>query len=83
LIGESHQTARALKLLKNKDQPHYVFARLSAQDIRDLVERDGRTNAELEQRMHADQAEKKRAAAARISLPLNEESAEATKDSNY
>ena len=61
MIGESHQTARALKLLKNKDQPHYVFARLSAQDIRDLVERDGRTNAELEQRMHADQAEKKRA----------------------
>ena len=76
LIGENHQTARALKPLKNRDQPHDVLAGLSAQGIRDLVELDGRTNAELEQRMHADQAEKKRAAAARISLSLNKESAD-------
>jgi hypothetical protein len=83
LIGESHQTARQLKPLKNRDQPHYVFARLSALEIRDLVDLDGRTNAELEQRMHSDQAEKKPGPTAGISLPLNEESAEATKDPNY
>ena len=83
LIGESDQTARQLKPLKNREQPHYVFARLNALEIRDLVDLDGRTNAELEQRMHSDQAEKKPGPTAGISLPLNEESAEATKDPNY
>jgi len=34
LIGISPQTARPLKHLKNRDQPHYVFARLSALEIR-------------------------------------------------
>lgn len=59
LIGEDHQTASRLKPGKNKGQPHYVFARLTAQEIRALVELDGCKNAELEQRMADDEIAKK------------------------
>ena len=80
LIGQSHQSARRLKPIKNKDQPHYVFARLSAAEIRDLVNLDGRSNAELQQRLAADQAAQQPGAAAGLPLPLKNEPSEAAKD---
>jgi subtilisin family serine protease len=83
LIGQSHQSARRLKPLKNKDQPHYVFARLSAAEIRDLVDLDGRSNAELQQRLAADQAAQQPGAAAGLPLPLKSEPAEAAKDPHH
>ena len=48
-----------MKPLKNRDQPHDVLARLNAEDIGDLVDLDGRTNADREQHKHSDQADKK------------------------
>jgi subtilisin family serine protease len=39
-----------LKPGKNEDQPHYVFARLTADVTKTLVELDGLQNAELQQR---------------------------------
>jgi len=83
LIGESYESARRLKRLKNKDQPHYVFARLTAQEIRDLVDLDGRTNSELQQRMAADQASGYPGLAAGLALPFTSESAEDLKNPNY
>lgn len=83
LIGESYESARRLKRLKNKDQPHYVFARLTAQEIRDLVDLDGRTNSELQQRMAADQASGHPGVAAGLTLPLTSESAEDLKNPNH
>jgi serine protease AprX len=55
LLGTDRKDAR-LKPGKNKDQPHYVFARLTAETIKALVELDGLHNRELEQREQADRA---------------------------
>lgn len=83
LIGEDHRTASRLKPGKNKDQPHYVFARLTAQEIRALVELDGRKNAELKQRMADDEVAKKPGPLAGLKIPLNAETPEAVAQPGY
>ena len=51
LIGQSHQSARRLKPLKNKDQPHYVSARPPPADTPDLVALAGSSHATLHARL--------------------------------
>ncbi len=55
LLGTDLKDAR-LKPGKNEDQPHYVFARVTADVIKTLVELDGLHNAELDQWERAEQA---------------------------
>jgi hypothetical protein len=83
LIGTDYREAPRLKPLKNKDQPHYVFARLTAAEIRALVELDGRKNAELKQRMAEDLAAQKPGALAGLKIPLNVEMPGAAKNPHH
>lgn len=84
LLGEADQQAAArLKPHKNKDQPHYVFARLKAQEIRDLVSLDGRTNAELEQWEEKELQLGIPRATRGLRIPRNQEPANAADDPQY
>ncbi|MFM7177790.1 MAG: S8 family serine peptidase [Bacteroidota bacterium] len=84
LIGQRPEEAPRLKHQKNKDQPHYVFARLNAAEIRALVELDGLRNIALEERMAADRAERTPGARANLQIPRNlEPEGVATTDPNY
>ncbi|MEB3243873.1 MAG: S8 family peptidase [Cyanobacteriota bacterium] len=83
LIGQRLEEAPRLKYQKNKDQPHYVFARLSAAEIRALVELDGLRNDALEERMAADRAEHKPGARANLHIPPNIEPDGVKSDPHY
>jgi serine protease AprX len=68
LLGTDLKDQR-LKPGKNEDQPHYVFARLTADVIKTLVELDGLKNDELGQRELADKAAGKLGASAGAKIP--------------
>lgn len=83
LVGKNHKTCRRLKPYKNKGQPHYVFARLTAAEIRGLVELDGRRNQDLIDRMKADESAEMPGAEAGLTIPLNDEPPGARDDPTY
>jgi subtilisin family serine protease len=82
LLGESPESASRLKPLKNRDQPHYVFARLSAAHLRDLVNLDGCSNDALRERRTADRSDKRAGPGAGRTLPLKQATAGAATDAN-
>jgi serine protease AprX len=83
LIGQLQTETPRLKHHKNKDQPHYVFARLTPKEIRALVELDGLKNNELDHRMDADRSAMEPGARSHLRIPHNQEPANVKSDPNY
>ncbi|MGZ8143672.1 MAG: S8 family peptidase [Methylosarcina sp.] len=68
LLGTDFKDPR-LKPGKNEDQPHYVFARLTPDVIKKLVELDGLPNDELAQWEPPAQARKKKQDSSNLRIP--------------